>query len=61
MKLKESTTVEDVSPMAFRQPIGTHAEDKPAPLVLPPQTSLKVFRRFMQRMEDIVGTESGFV
>jgi hypothetical protein len=45
----------------IRQPIGTQAEDKPAPLVLPPQTSLKVFRRFMQRMEDIVGTESGFV
>jgi hypothetical protein len=42
----------------IRQPIGTQAEDKPAPLVLPPQTSLKVFRRFMQRMEDIVGTES---
>jgi hypothetical protein len=61
MKLKESTTVEDVSPMAFRQPIGTHAEDRAAPLVLPPKTSLEVFRRFMQRMEDIVGTESDCV
>jgi hypothetical protein len=61
MKLNESTTVEDVSPMAFRQPIGTHAEDRTAPLVLPPKTSLEVFRQFMQCMENIVGTENATV
>lgn len=47
--------------MAFRQPIGTHAEDRTAPLVLPPKTSLEVFRQFMQRMEDIVGAENATV
>lgn len=61
MKLNESIPVEGVSPMAFRQPVGTHAQDRTAPLVLPPKTSLEVFRQFMQRMEDIVGTENATV
>ena len=61
MKLNESMTVEGVSPMAFRQPVGTHAEDRTAPLVLPPKTSLEVFRQFMQRLEGIVGTENATV
>jgi hypothetical protein len=53
--------VEGVSPLAFRQPVGTHAEDRPTPLVLPPKTSLEVFQQFMQRMEDVVGTENATV
>ena len=61
MKLNESIPVEGVSPMAFRQPVGTHAHDRTAPLVLPPKTSLEVFRQFMQRIEDIVGTENATV
>lgn len=61
MKLNESATVESVSPMTFRQPAGTHAADRTAPLVLPPKTSLNVFRQFMQRLEDIVGTENATV
>jgi FAD/FMN-containing dehydrogenase len=62
MKLNDSIPpVEGVSPMAYRPPVGTHAEDRAAPLVLPPKTSLEVFRQFMQRMEDIVGTENATV
>jgi hypothetical protein len=62
MKLNESIPpVEGVSPMAYRQPIGTNAEDRTSPLVLPPKTSLEVFRQFMQRIEDIVGTENATV
>jgi hypothetical protein len=47
--------------MAFRQPDGTHAGDRTAPLVLPPKTSLEVFRQFIQRVEEIVGTENATV
>jgi len=61
MKLNESVPVEGVSPMAFRQPDGTHARDRSAPLVLPPKTSLEVFRQFMQRLESVVGTENATV
>jgi hypothetical protein len=62
MKLNESIPpVEGVSPMAYRQPIGTNAHDRTAPLVLPPKTTLEVFRQFMQRIEDIVGTENATV
>jgi hypothetical protein len=62
MKLNESIPpVEGVSPMAFRQPEGTRAQDRTAPLVLPPKTSLEVFRQFMQRIVDIVGTENATV
>ena len=61
MKQNESIAVEGVSPMAFRQPVGTHAEDRPTPLVLPPKTSLSVFRQFMSRIESIVGTENATV
>jgi hypothetical protein len=53
MKQKDSIAVEGVSPMAYRHPVGTHVEDRPTPLVLPPKTSLQVFRQFMQRMEDM--------
>ena len=61
MKLNESMAVEGVSPMAFRQPVGTHAEERTAPLVLPPKTSLEVFRQFMQCLEGIVGTENATI
>jgi hypothetical protein len=61
MKQNDSIAVEGVSPMAYRHPIGTHAEDRPTPLVLPPKTTLQVFRQFMQRMESIVGTENATV
>jgi hypothetical protein len=61
MKQNDSIAVEGVSPMAYRHPVGTHVEDRPTPLVLPPKTSLEVFRQFMQRMESIVGTENATV
>jgi len=47
--------------MAFRPPVGTHAEDRTTPLVLPPKTSIAVFRQFMQRLEGIVGTENATI
>jgi hypothetical protein len=61
MKQNDNIAVEGVSPMAFRQPVGTHAEDRTTPLVLPPKTSIAVFRQFMQRLEGIVGTENATV
>ena len=61
MKQTDNIAVEGVSPMAFRQPVGTNAEDRTTPLVLPPKTSIAVFRQFMQRLEGIVGTENATV
>lgn len=61
MKQNDNVAVEGVSPMAFRQPVGTNAEDRMTPLVLPPKTSIAVFRQFMQRLESIVGTENATV
>jgi hypothetical protein len=61
MKQNDNIAVEGVSPAAFRQPVGTHAEDRTTPLVLPPKTSIAVFRQFMQRLEGIVGTENATV
>ena len=61
MKQNDNIAVEGVSPMAFRQPVGTNAEDRTTPLVLPPKTSIAVFRQFMQRLEGIVGTENATV
>ena len=61
MKQNDNIAIEGVSPMAFRQPAGTHAEDRAAPLVLPPKISIAVFRQFMQRLEGIVGTENATV
>lgn len=61
MKQNDNIAVEGVSPMAFRQPVGTNAEDRTTPLVLPPKTSITVFRQFMQRLEGIVGTENATV
>lgn len=61
MKQNDNIAVEGVSPMAFRQPVGTNAEDRTTPLVLPPKTSIAVFRQFMQRLESIVGTENATV
>lgn len=61
MKQNDNIAVEGVSPMAFRQPVGTNAEDRTTPLVLPPNTSIAVFRQFMQRLESIVGTENATV
>lgn len=61
MKQNDNIAVEGVSPMAFRQPAGTHAEDRASPLVLPPKTTVAVFRQFMQRLEGIVGTENATV
>ena len=61
MKQTDHIAVEGVSPMAFRQPAGTHAEDRAAPLVLPPKTSIAVFHQFMQRLEGIVGIENATV
>jgi hypothetical protein len=61
MKQNDNTKVEGVSPMAFRPPVGSHAEDRTTPLVLPPKTSIGVFRQFMQCLEDIVGTENATI
>jgi len=61
MKQNDNIAVEGVSPMAFRQPVGTNAEDRTTPLILPPKTSIAVFRQFMQRLEGIVGTENATV
>ena len=61
MKQNDNIAVEGVSPMAFRQPVGTNAGDRTTPLVLPPKTSIAVFRQFMQRLESIVGTENATV
>ena len=61
MKQPDNIAVEGVSPMAFRGPIGSHAEDRTTPLVLPPKTSLGAFRRFMQRLEGIVGIENATI
>ena len=61
MKQSDDLTVEGVSPMAFRPPVGSHADDRTTPLVLPPKTSIAVFRQFMQRLEGIVGTENATV
>lgn len=61
MKQNDNIAVEGVSPMAYRQPVGGHAQDRQPPLVLPPKTSIDVFRQFMQRLEDIVGAENATV
>lgn len=58
MKQNDSIAVEGVSPMVARQPVGSGAHDHLPPLVLPPKTSIEVFRQFMQRLEDIVGTDN---
>ena len=61
MKQNDNVAVEGVSPMGFGQPFETNVEDRTTPLVLPPETSIAVFRQFMQRLEGIVGTENATV
>jgi hypothetical protein len=61
MKQNDNIKVEDVSLMAFRPPMGSHAGDGTTPLVLPPKTSIGVFRQFIQCLEDIVGTKNATI
>ena len=61
MKQNDNIAVEGVSPMAYRPPVGGHAQDRQPPLVLPPKTSIDDFHQFMGRLEDIVGTENATV
>lgn len=47
------------TPAAFRAPAGGHAGARP--LRLPPNTSLEKFNDYMERIQEIVGTENATV